>query len=300
MACGELSPRESGYNYAGMRHDNVIKKSGERESFSHEKLLRSLMSSGASRQEAEEIIERVLREVPPPLSTRRMFRAARKYLRKTDGVSQMLYSMKEAIRALGPTGFPFERYIGRILMNRGYAVEVGIMVQGRCVSHEVDVVARKGNVCYMVECKFHHNGDNHSGVQTALYVQSRFEDIKEALRALHPEQNLVFKGMLITNTRFSSEALKYAQCIGLQAVGWRTPEGGETLERMVKEDSLYPVTILPGLKRIEIAALLRHDVILVRELIERGEKFLTSAVGLKERHARQVLEKATRLCCPVR
>ncbi|MGS0527278.1 hypothetical protein ACU8V7_21050 [Zobellia nedashkovskayae] len=44
---------------------------------------------------------------------------------------------------MGPTGFPFERFIGALLTYSGYETKVGIVMDGICVTHEIDVVAEK-------------------------------------------------------------------------------------------------------------------------------------------------------------
>ena len=43
---------------------------------------------------------------------------------------------------LGPSGFPFEKLVGKILEQEGFETRVGVIVQGNCVQHEVDVIAR--------------------------------------------------------------------------------------------------------------------------------------------------------------
>ena len=57
---------------------------------------------------------------------------------------------------LGPSGFPFENFIGHIFRHDGYSTDVGVIMQGNCVTHEVDVLACKDDRCYIVECKYHN------------------------------------------------------------------------------------------------------------------------------------------------
>jgi hypothetical protein len=136
----------------------VLKGSGELEPFRRRKVRRSLLNSGVRQADAEDIIDRVLLTVKPPLSTKKIFREARKILRSYSLSCTMRYSLKEAIFALGPSGYSFEKYVAKILAARGYRTEVGKAIKGHCVSHEVDVVAYRDDSCYIVECKFHQNG----------------------------------------------------------------------------------------------------------------------------------------------
>src|SRR3972149_4640100 len=92
----------------------------------------------------------------------------------------MRYSIKKAISDLGPSGYPFERYFARVLEAYGYSSELNLIVEGHCVSHEVDILARKGGGLYVIECKYHNDGGKPTDVKTALYVHSRFMDIKKA------------------------------------------------------------------------------------------------------------------------
>jgi Holliday junction resolvase-like predicted endonuclease len=56
---------------------------------------------------------------------------------------------------LGPAGFFFEKYIAKLFQSEGYETLTNLLLQGKCVSHEVDVVVRKNNYLTMIECKFH-------------------------------------------------------------------------------------------------------------------------------------------------
>jgi Holliday junction resolvase-like predicted endonuclease len=273
----------------------VLKESGKIEGFKRKKILNSLINSGVSTKEADDIIERVLMTLSPPLSTRKIFRASRKFLRARDNTATMRYSLKKAIYALGPTGYPFEKYVARILQARGYSVEVGEIVDGRCVSHEVDVVALKGNTRYMVECKFHKNGKTYSNVKTALYVHARLLDIIKAHRSTAPHDNRVHKGMLVTNTRFTSEAIKYAECCGLKAVGWKHPDG-ESLEQMIDHGRTYPVTVLPTLKRADLEALIQSDIVIVRDVEEKSAKEIVNLTGIDLKLVERLKAHSGRLC----
>ncbi len=276
-----------------MPQAEVIKESGLAETFDRKKILQSLLNSGVPREEAEEVIDRAVAELMPPLTTRKIFRAVKKSLRRYDAVCTMKYSLKQAIYDLGPTGYPFERYVGKVLEKRGYRVDVGSFVDGKCVSHEVDVVARKDNHIYFVECKFHKRRKTTSDVKIALYVQARFQDIDEAHKANNPEFER--RGMLVTNTRFTSEAIKYADCVGLRILGWKHPSG-QSLEKMIEEGRTYPVTVLTAAGKAICQRLAEAGVVLASEVRDIDVKALARLAGVKRETAEKIKKQAGQIC----
>jgi hypothetical protein len=231
------------------------------------------------------------------MTTRQVFRLAKRHLGPLDMPSRMRYSLKEAIYALGPSGFPFERFVARLLEAEGYTTEVGAEVMGRCVRHEVDVVARRGRETVLVECKFHGQGDRLSSVKTALYVRARCDDLREALAGKAGGDGSTFSCMLVTNTRFSSDAVRYAECAGLRIVGWKHPRTG-SLERMIDAARTYPVTVLPAVTRRVAGALVAADLVLARDLVAIPEGAIAARTGLDRALAGRMREQALRLCPP--
>lgn len=274
----------------------ILKESGETEDFDRRKILDSLLRVGVRPGDAEGIIDEIARTVKLPLTTRQVSRAAKKLLHRYDVNCRMRYSLKDAIYALGPSGYPFEKYVGRVLKEQGYEVEVDSLVEGRCVTHEVDLTARKDGLCYMVECKFHHNRRTTSDVKTALYVHARFLDILKAGKMCPGDRS--HRGMLVTNTRFTSEAIKYAQCTGLKTMGWRHPEG-ESLERAIELGRTYPVTVLPGTRRAVLDVLLSRDIVLAREVLDRSAEELMDLTGLGREVISKLKARSVGLCGPL-
>ena len=93
----------------------VTKASGKVEDLNTDKLRGSLIRSGANREQADSIIETILAEIPPHITTKKIYGLAKKYLRQINHASGLRYSLKKALFRLGPSGFPFEKYIGEVL-----------------------------------------------------------------------------------------------------------------------------------------------------------------------------------------
>jgi len=277
-----------------MSDTKILKESGETEEFDRKKLHRSLLNSGVKPEDADKLIDKVSSTIKPPYTTRKVFRAAKKYMRNYDMACTMRYSLKQALYALGPSGYPFEKYIADVLKHDGYKTQVGQFVKGACVTHEVDVVARRDDSCYVIECKFHHNRKTISDVKTALYVHARFLDIKK-IGDTCPNGNHILKGMLVTNTRFSSQAIKYAECVGLETMGWKYPSK-HSLEQTIEHGKTYPVTILHAVTRQVARALIDNGIVLASEIHGMDARGLARATGLKQDLAQRLISQAASLC----
>jgi Holliday junction resolvase len=257
----------------------ILKKSGLEEAFDSAKMHASLMNTGASADAAREVIRLVEREIRPGMSTKKIYRLARKHLRRIDRPSGMRYSLKDSIYALGPSGYPFEKYIASVFRLKGYRTRVGQHVKGHCVMHEVDVIATRGEEQIMMECKFHRSGNKQSDVKIAMYVDSRFRDIAKALGA-RPAPPLKFSGALVTNTRLTSEAIKYADCSGLMAIAWKYPRDGG-LEHMIEATGAYPVTMLPCATRHVVEKLTSKGIVLATEIRALRAATLSRRTGIE-------------------
>jgi len=158
----------------------ITKSTGETEPFSPEKLQHSLKRAGASEAIIEKIMSQVLPQLYEGMPTKKIYQLAFKILRGSSRPLAARYRLKSGIMDLGPSGYPFEKFVGEVLRNQGFTVEVGVIIPGHCVNHEVDVLAGRGNDIFMVECKFHNHPDATNNVRIPLYIQARFEDIKAA------------------------------------------------------------------------------------------------------------------------
>ncbi|MDD3520473.1 MAG: restriction endonuclease [Actinomycetota bacterium] len=244
----------------------IQKEDGSQELFDTEKIKKSLLRAGADKKIAEYIIKKVENELKGELvKAKDVYRLALTYLKKKQPPVAIKYTLKKAMMDFGPTGFVFEKYIARVLKEYGYKTEIGKIVKGFCVEHEVDVVAEKNSEHYMFECKYHNRNETKSDVKTALYIYARFLDIKKASDENKTNYNFS-KAWLATNTKCTSEAIKYAECVGLGIIAWHYPDD-KNLEYYIENKKLYPVTILPGLKLKQKEALLDSDILTIKDLL---------------------------------
>jgi Holliday junction resolvase-like predicted endonuclease len=271
----------------------ITKASGETEDINTDKLRASLVRSGAGDEQASIIIDRIIHEIPPLTSTKRIYRLARKYLRQINHYSGIRYSLKRALFQLGPTGYPFEKYYGFLLKSYGYETQTGVIIEGKCVKHEVDVIAVNDKEVSFVECKYHNKPGTTVDVKVAMYVDSRFRDLASVVAATYPGKK--FRGWLVTNTRFTDDALQYAQCCKFDTRSWGYP-GGHSLEKMIEDKGLYPVTIVSGIQSGIAARLLKENIILLKDLVEMSVGDIRHILSLPEKKAAALKEQADELC----
>ena len=271
---------------------NIIKSSGEKVKFSLDKLRNSLKKSGANEETVNQIIDKVKEELYDGISTKEIYNRAFALLKKKGSYLASRYKLKKAIYEFGPTGYPFERFIGAILKYSGYETVVSEILQGKCVKHEVDVVATKSNKTTVIECKFHTEEGKNCNVKVPLYIASRYKDIK-----LHweskPRDTKLIKGWVATNTRFSEDALQYGKCIGLYLLSWNYPKNNGLKDR-IDRLGLYPITVSTLLSKREKQFLLSRDVVLCRDLID--DVFFLDHLGVSETRKAKIMKEVKLLC----
>jgi hypothetical protein len=272
----------------------IKKASGAIVPFSEIKLMKSLHRSGASEEILQQVVEEVKQKLYDGILSSKIYRMAFGMLRTRSKTIASRYKLKQAIMELGPSGYPFEKYYAKILAYQGFSVQIDQIVKGHCVNHEVDIVAEKEDKRYIIECKYHNSIGNICDVKIPLYIQSRYADIERAWsdisetgKAMHPE------GWVVTNTKFSKDAIQYAVCMGLHLVGWNYPEK-ENLRDLIDQSALYPLTCLLSVTRSEKQLLLEKGIVLCRDIIE-NEKTLLGA-GIKTERLQTIMREARMLC----
>jgi hypothetical protein len=240
----------------------ITNAQGEKEPFSYEKVYRSAKRVGASDFQAHEIAATVQKNVFPGMKTWEIFGQVRELLEKSSEKAALRFSLKEAMRKLGPTGYSFEKYVGEIFEHIGYNVKLNQFIKGHCVTYEIDFVAEKNNFIYIGECKYHKLPEGKVDLQTALANCARFHDIAAAGKF----GNRTPRSILVTNTKFTTEAIKYSECKHIDLLGWKYPlEQG--LEYIIESKNLYPLTILPSYKGKLAEIFSRERKMLVKDIV---------------------------------
>jgi hypothetical protein len=248
----------------------VRKASGDEEPFSAEKLKSSLKNAGAEEDIVEEVANDIMQWIYDGVTTRKIYSRAFSILQQKKNHLAAKYKLKKAIMELGPTGYPFEQFVGKILEFKGFSTLVGQIVKGYCVSHEVDVLATRGHEQHIIECKYGQSPGKTVNVQVPLYIHSRVNDIIRKQQESEQYNGFNFYGWVVTNTRFTTDAIAYGKCSGLRLLSWDYPEGNG-LKDIIDRDRIYPVTVLNRLSSIRKKMLLEKDIVICRQLIENPE-----------------------------
>ena len=271
----------------------VLKANGEKAAFSEEKLRRSLANAGAPPSTIGFIIRQVEKELYDGIPTRKIYRMAFELLKKDSRSSAARYKLKRAIMELGPSGYPFEKYIGALLEDQGYDNETGVITMGQCVKHEVDVLGERNGTRIAVECKFGNTPSKKIDVKVALYIWARFKDLEAKWSKEEEHADKKFEGWIVTNGIFSEDAIQYGNCVGLHLVAWNYPHQGN-LKDWIDMCQLHPITSLTTLKKAEKQILIDKGLVMCRELL--NEEHLKANLHLTTSRKRKLLEEVEGLC----
>jgi hypothetical protein len=269
----------------------VTKANGERENFNPVKLYRSLVRSGADARLADTITSTIASSIREGDNTKNIYRKAFSELRRIERPMAARYSVKHALLELGPSGYPFEDYLSEIYKELGYRSTTRRTVQGRCIDHELDIIATRGTERLGAEIKFHNNTGVKSDIKVALYVHARFEDI--AAQSGKGSETDFTDRLLITNTKFTKQVEMYAACVGLQILSWDYPAKGN-LRELIEKTRLHPVSCLTTLSRMNKRRLMEKGTVLCRQIPARIHEL--EALGLSKKAIGIVLQEIHDLC----
>lgn len=250
-----------------MPNFNVTKTNGEKELFDYKKLENSLRKIGTDEDLIKEVVFEVGKKMFDGITTHEIYKNAYSILRKKQKPIAIRYSLKKAVAMLGPTGFPFEKFVAEIFKANGYETEVDRIVKGKCVDHEIDAVAWKEGELIMAEAKFHTDFNLKSDLKIVLYVKARYDDIFGQKYMFGGKERELTEGWIITNTKFSSTAIQYGQCQPqLKFIGWNYPYNNN-LHNMIEKNELIPITALTSITTFEKNMFLSRGVVLSKDLL---------------------------------
>lgn len=271
----------------------VVKYSGEVVEFNKEKLRHSLLKSGADVAVVDDVLQQIKSQIYDGIATKKIYKLAFSLLKKTNNSHAARYNLRTAIQQLGPAGFYFEKYIARLFEAEGFEAQTNLQLQGKCVSHEIDVVIKKANTIEMVECKFHAHNDAISDVKVPMYILSRFNDLNKQSHTIFSDDDAILGCRIVTNNRFSTDAEKFATCSGIQLLSWNYPEK-QCLRKKIDQNGLYPITCLTTLTLLEKEKLLTTNVLLVKDVLENMDSL--NPIKLSLLRKQNVLKESKELC----
>jgi len=272
---------------------NIVKHSGDVVPFNVDKLKDSLRRAQASEEIIQQIVAQIESAIYNGITTKKIYQMAFKMLKGKSRVSASKYKLKKALMELGPSGFPFEKLVGKLLAHEGFETKVGVIVQGNCVQHEVDVIAQKENYHYMIECKYHSDQGRFCNVKIPLYIHSRFLDVEKQWEHQKGHETKLHQGGLYTNTRFTTDAIQYGECVGLLLTSWDYPRGNGLKDR-IDQSGLHPLTALTTITKREKTMLLDTGIVLCKEL--HNNPSLLNQIGIDKTRHKKILEDSEALC----
>lgn len=270
----------------------IIKSSGKKERFSIKKFKRSLRKAGANKEVIEQVTQEIL-SAPHLDTTKKIYDYAYKKLKGIDRPLAARYSLKHALYELGPEGFLFERFVAELFKAQGYKAQLDLIVEGACVNHEVDIIIEKEKQRFMVECKFHNRPGHKTDVVVALYIKARFDDLSTYWKKSERPRLACDGVWLVTNTQFTSEAIKYGTCIGINLLGWAYPEKG-SIAQIIDSLGVHPITSLTCITKAQKKKLLSQGILLCRNLLERPD--IIKRLNLKMMQQQKVEDECKALC----
>jgi hypothetical protein len=101
------------------------------------------------------------------------------------------------------------------------------------------------------------------------------------------------KGWVVTNTRFTSDALAYGKCAGLHLLSWDYPKENGLKDR-IDRLGLYPITVSTLLTNREKQFLLSREIVLCRQLAD--DTFYLDHLGVSEPRKSKILAEISMLC----
>lgn len=278
--------------FNNLKYMQIKKYSGEIVPFNGEALRKSLTRSGADVDQVNQVYNKVLNEIYDGISTRELYQLAFDTLKTVRASYAARYSLKKALRDLGPEGFYFEKYIAHLLQSMGYKSTTGQTVQGHAVSHELDVVAYKDGKLITAECKFRNDIDARISVTTPMYYLSRFKDISNINYQFFGKQLQFHEGWIITNAYFTSDSIDFAEYYQINLLSWDYPKDN-SIKKRVDKAVFYPITCLTTLSDAEEQQLLKNQLILVKDLVNNPEKL--DLLNLAKNRREEVLNEAHEL-----
>lgn len=243
----------------------VVKWDGRRELFDRQKVIRTLLRRGATREIAENIVKEIEEQIYDGISTQEILDFVSKYLEQYKATIAFRRDLRTALGEMKP--FDFEDYVRILLRADDYEVEPNRVIQGFCVTHEIDGIARRDVETVYLEVKNHRDTHTYTPFEVTLSAKAKWDDIQNGYEKGLNDTSFD-RVLIICNTRLTEHARRYADCIGLDHLGWNTPPG-KGIDTLITEKHLYPITMLPSLLKKDHDKLSEAGIITLNHLVEK-------------------------------
>lgn len=256
----------------------VIKSDKTKEPYDEEKVIRSLKRINLSKEEIDNILSLINSRLPEVVTTKKLYSFIFKLLKEKKEHLAYKFNLKSAIFRLGPSGYPFEKFIAHLFKEYGFEAKHNLFLKGKCLTYEIDLYLKNNSEIFIGECKFHNQKGRKNDVKVVLYSYARFLDITEN-HQLKEEDKKNFKPLIVTNTRFTLEAIKFSKCYSIELIAWNYPPEN-SLVTLIERKKFYPLTIFDFLNNKLLNGLFQYDVVSIGDFLNKEANFLKKISGL--------------------
>lgn len=264
----------------------VVKKDKTLEPYDENKVRKSLKRLNIDQETTERILEKIKKNLPQKITTKELYRFIFNELYQKEPALSYKYNLKSALSRLGPAGYPFEKFIAHLFKLYEYTSYHNVFLKGKCLTYEIDVVLEKKNKVFIGECKFHEKSYKKNDLKVVLYSYARYLDIKENLG----KESI---SLVITNTKFTSEAIRFSECYQIKLLSWNYPQ--ENLPFLIEAKKAYPLTIFSFLSNKVLQTFFSYDIILVSDFLSKEKNYLRKISGLSFNEIERIFSEGKRL-----
>jgi hypothetical protein len=273
----------------------VTKWDGRRERYDRAKVVRTLARLCVPTPLAGEIADQVERQLHDGISTTKIADLVRQELERHSALVAFRQDLRSALARM-QGGADFEAFVRLVFASQGYTVHSSRTIQGETGRHEVDGILEQEGHFTLLEIKHHRDPHHRVSFDVINTARTKWTDIQEHRRKAFRQPG--FDGFLVvTNARFTENAVQHAEESGIQLVGWNVPSG-RGLEQLIEEKQVYPITTIGELVDAERDAITGEGILTLQQLLKDAKP---RRLGLPKNRIAQLKKEAQRILrvCPV-
>jgi hypothetical protein len=267
----------------------VTKADGSKQLFDREKIVETCQRMGANPKVAVQVAEEIEKNLYEGITTKEILQTIFKLVGLHKPAVKHLFDLKQGISLMEPKP-EFEVFIRVVLAHSGFQVKPNMILKGLCGEHEVDAIAVKDGLTYLVEAKHHRNYHALTGLDESRIARAIIEDVTEGYTSGATKVK-IDQAIIVTNTKYSEHAISYGHCRDILQVGWSSPEGFG-LRDIVEKYRLYPLSCLRGISTETRLRLVEAGIVLIKQLLEQDSHYLERKIELPHETVLSLIEKA--------